>query len=72
VGLLKLLTMAKAKYEVLVDWKVSRTFVTTTRSEDEMIKELSDRYTDYWGRVSIRKTENGKSKIVYGKTKNHQ
>jgi hypothetical protein len=59
--------MAKAKYEVLVDGRVSKVFVTTTRSEEEMVKELTERYTSYWGKLRIKKTEDGKSKIIYGK-----
>ena len=64
--------MAKTKYIVYLNKALSYTCVTTTRSEEEVVSILKERYQDKVGYARIYKVVDGQKKLLYKKYKHNK
>lgn len=69
--------MEKAKYRVYINYKVSYTYVTTTRNTEDMISQIRKMHEhsihDYYYYFKITRETNGEEKEVYvNKGKNNE
>jgi prephenate dehydratase len=62
----------KARYDVITKGRIRYTCFTTTKTRQEIIDALLERFDDLWLTFSVKETMDGISQIVYSNVKNKE